>query len=284
MEETVGEHSPARGSLPSGRPVLRAVAAIATAVALISSCRQAPLSPDTATPEKPATEVPPPPTSTQTPIPTTTPEPSPTATQAPRISVSQNTNCRSGPGVEYLFDGVLRVGEVAEVVARSPEPGFWFVTGAELPAHGCWLWGEFAHIEGELDPLPVYTAAPSPTPQVGFDVYVKSFERCKSTFYVVFAVKNVGGQRIWSGYVEVQGFPSRDTLFTARERHPFAATVLPVCPPDHGNELWPGETRYVHVPISDIESGSSLIGIITLCTADHQGGTCETEYSYFQVP
>ena len=229
-------------------------------------------------------ETSPPPTSTQGVTPTSTPEPSPTATHAPRISVSENTNCRSGPGVEYVFQGVLEVGEVAEVIGRSSEPGYWYVTSEDLPEDGCWLLGEFAQVEGETETLPVYTPAPSPTPEVGFHVYLKSFEDCGYTFYVVFAIKNVGGQRIWSGYVEVQDLATRETLYKARERHPFAATVLPACPPDHGNELWPGETRYIHAPISDVKSGSAAIGIITLCTADHQGGTCLTEYEYFNLP
>ncbi|HET7010753.1 MAG TPA: hypothetical protein VFI11_08265, partial [Anaerolineales bacterium] len=158
------------------------------------------------------------------------------------------------------------------------------VTGENLPAEGCWLLGEFAQVEGDVEPLPVFTPAPSPTPRVGFRVSVRSFESCGSTYYVVFAVRNVGGQRIWSGYVEVQYLSTRATLYYGRERHPFAATVLPVCPPDHGNELWPGELRYIHAPVSDHKSGSNGIGIITLCTADHQGGTCLTEYSYFEFP
>ena len=255
------------------------------AVLLVSSCRQGAAS-TTVVPEpvESATERPQLPTSTQTLTPTHTPEPSATVTQAPRISVSGNTNCRSGPGVDYPLEGVLEIGEVAEVIGRGSEPGYWYVSNAELPDEGCWLWDELAIVEGEVEPVPVYTPPPSPTPQVGFRVSLKSFERCGDTFYVVFAVRNVGGKRIWSGYVEVQDLATRETLYDARERHPFAATVQPVCPPDHGNELWPGETRYIHAPLSRVKSGSTAIGIITLCTADHQGGTCLTEYSYFELP
>jgi hypothetical protein len=179
---------------------------------------------------------------------------------------------------------VLAVGQVAEVIGRGPDPGYWLITGTGLPEEGCWLWGEFARVEGEVEPLPVYTPAPSPTPQVGFRASLQGFESCGDTLYVVFAVKNVGGQRLWSGYVEVQDFATRGALYKAGERYPFAATVLPVCPPDHGNELWPGETRYIHAPLSSVKSGSTAIGILTLCAADHQGGTCVTEYSYFELP
>jgi hypothetical protein len=180
--------------------------------------------------------------------------------------------------------GALQVGEVAEVTGRSTEPGYWYVTGAELPEDGCWLWGEYAQVDGEVEPLPVFTPAPTPTPDVGFDLYLRSFERCGSALYVVFAVKNVGGKRFWSGYIKVEDFATHQVLHERKERHPFAATVLPVCPPDHGNELWPGETRYVHALLSHVQSGNTAIGSITLCTADYQGDYCLTEYSYFELP
>lgn len=202
----------------------------------------------------------------------------------PRVGVSQNTNCRSGPDTAYVVLGALQVGEVAEVTGRSAEPGYWYVTGANLPENGCWLWGEYAQVDGEVEPLPVFTPAPTPTPDVGFDLYLRSFERCGSDLYVVFAVKNVGGKRFWSGFIKVEDFSTHQVLHERTERHPFAATVLPVCPPDHGNELWPGETRYIHAPLSHVQSGNTAIGSITLCTADYQGEYCLTEYSYFELP
>ena len=258
---------------------------------LLSACSQAGQgysSTDTAEPELTLAEVtetpiPPTPTNIETLTPSATIEPTSTPTRAPQISVSGNTNCRSGPGVDYRFLGVLRVGEVAEVIGRSTVPEFWYVTNAQLPEDGCWMWGELAQVEGDIEVLPVYTPAPSPTPQVGFIVYVKSFVDCGYAKNVVFAVKNAGSERIWSGYVEVQDLGTRGILYKARERHPFADSVEPACPPGHGNELWPGETRYIHVPISPEKSDISALGIITLCTADHQGGTCLTEYSYFYL-
>jgi hypothetical protein len=113
---------------------------------------------------------------------------------------------------------------------------------------------------------------------------LRAFETCESTLYAVFAVTNVGGRRIWSGYIDVENYSTHQTLYSARERHPFADSVLPVCPPGHGNELWPGDTRFIHAPISPVDSGSTAIATITLCTADHQNGTCLTEYSYFELP
>jgi hypothetical protein len=229
------------------------------------------------------TPIPPSPTNIETLTPSATVEPTLTSTQVPHISVYENTHCRSGPGVVYPSKGVLLVGEVADVIGRSTVTDYWYVTNAQLPGDGCWLWGEFAQVEGDIEVLPVYTPAPTPTSQVGFIVYVKSFKDCGWARYVVFAVRNAGSERLWSGYVTVQDLGTRGNLYNARERHPFADSVEPVCLPDHGNELLPGETLYIHVPISPEKAGISAVGIITLCTADHQGGTCLTEYSYFYL-
>jgi hypothetical protein len=48
--------------------------------------------------------------------------------------------------------------------------------------------------------------------------------------------------------------------------------------------LFPGETRYVHAPLENVKSGHTAVASITLCTADYQGDTCKTEYSYFELP
>jgi len=242
----------------------------------------------TQTPPEPtmvvATNTPLPPTPPPTATSTATTEPSPTATLASVVSVSENTNCRSGPGVEYIFKRVLPIGEYAEVIGRSADSEFWYITNPDIADEGCWLWGEYAQIDGDVEGIPVITPAPSPTPLAGFEVYLKSFVECVYAKQIVFAVHNAGSQRIWSGYVEVQDLGTRGALYSARERHPFADTVEPACPPGHGNELWPGETRYIHVPVPLDKSGIDGVAIITLCTADHQGGTCMTEYSYFFLP
>jgi hypothetical protein len=230
------------------------------------------------------TPAPPSPTGTGTPIRTEINEPTHSTTPVPRIMASINTNCRAGPGEEYFFKGVLRGGDTADVLGKSVLPDYWFVTHPDLPPGGCWIWGDSEAFSGDLDQIPVFTAMPSPTPAVGFDVYAKSFTECGSAYSVVFAVNNMGGERIWSGYLEVEDLSTGETLHRSRERHPFATSVLPACPPGHGNELWPGETRFIHVPISPVNSGNLAVGIITLCTADHQGGSCLTEYSYFQIP
>jgi uncharacterized protein YgiM (DUF1202 family) len=99
-----------------------------------------------------------------TPLPNTeTPTQMPSATNAvPMAMVSENTNCRTGPGVIYDWVSILMVGQKAEVVARSADGSYWVIQNPE-GAGTCWLWGYYATVEGSTANLPVWDAPPTPT-------------------------------------------------------------------------------------------------------------------------
>lgn len=95
---------------------------------------------------------------------TATPEFTPTPT-IPMASVSVNTNCRTGPSVEYDLLSGLNVGQFAEVVGKSTATGYWII---KTPGGvgNCWLWGEYATISGNTANLPEFPVPPTPTPSV----------------------------------------------------------------------------------------------------------------------
>lgn len=231
-----------------------------------------------------------PPTATLEPTSTPTEVPRPTATLtpttvAPVIRALENTNCRSGPRVNYDLLGLLAGGEEAEVKARSNVDGYWYIVNPDEPEQLCLLWDEFAELDGETADLPVFTPEPSPTPYVGFDVWFHGFEPCGSKQTAIFAIRNAGAVRIWSGYVGVYVTGPLDDLYgRVKERHPFADSPLPACPPGHGNELYPGEVRYIHAPLSNAPHDRDAYAEITLCSADHGGGDCVTKINYFYLP
>ncbi|MGD8604406.1 MAG: hypothetical protein PVF49_07530 [Anaerolineales bacterium] len=105
------------------------------------------------------------PQATDTPeAPTSTPTITPTATSSiPMVSVSQNTNCRFGPGTVYDLLGALLIGETTEVTARSSVPNYWVVSNPDRPGE-CWLWGQYASVTGDTSSLAVRTPPPTPTP------------------------------------------------------------------------------------------------------------------------
>ena len=114
------------------------------------------------------------PTASLTPMPTDTVAAT-SSVPVPIISVSVETNCRTGPGKVYDRVGYLKVGENAEVVGKKTSYNYWIIKNPD--ANGdCWLWGEYATVLGDTSNLEEYTlpsalpSAPpstaSPTPTV----------------------------------------------------------------------------------------------------------------------
>lgn len=228
-----------------------------------------------------------PPTQTSLPSPTITFTPTITLTPtqpAPKIDVTENTHCRSGPGLSYDSLGVLLVGEVAEILAQSTVDDYWYITLPDKPERPCWLSDLYANVVGKTDALPALTPIPSPTPEVGFDLFLNSFQACGSTFFVVFSVQNTGANILKSGTVEIVEHETGNHLYgPTYQRFPFAQAVKPVCPPGHGNELFPGQIQYIHVPIDPVPHGKIARGWVKLCTGDHQSGECVTRTIYFDI-
>ena len=100
---------------------------------------------------------------------TLTPEWTPTVTltatlSVPMVSVSRNTNCRTGPGEPYEIVGALMENEEAEVVGISSDGGTWIIKNPDGPGE-CWLWGYYATVTGPTEGLEVYLTPPTPTPE-----------------------------------------------------------------------------------------------------------------------
>jgi hypothetical protein len=101
---------------------------------------------------------------TATPEFTSTPEFTPTPS-VPTVTVSVNTNCRTGPSTQYDLVGGLNVGQSAEVVGKnSAVSNYWVI---RTPGGGtCWLWGQHATVSGNTANLPEYPVPPTPTPSI----------------------------------------------------------------------------------------------------------------------
>jgi hypothetical protein len=186
--------------------------------------------------------------------------------------------------MSYDSHGVLQVGEIAEVVGRSTLDNYWLIIHPDKPEEPCWLSGLYANIEGDTSVLPALTPAPTPTTTVGFDLYLRGFEACGSTIFVVFSIQNAGAEILKTAKIEVVELETGNHLYGPTfQRFPFAQVVRPVCPPDHGNILDPGVVAFIHVPIDPVPHGKNALGTVMLCTGDYMGGVCLTKVIYFQV-
>lgn len=106
------------------------------------------------------------PTQTETIMPAITETATNTLTTTPEkvmVSVSVDTNCRSGPGKIYDYIGALLVGEQAEVVGKSMDGEYWVIKNPDRSGE-CWMWGYYASIIGDSSKVVSFTSPPTPTP------------------------------------------------------------------------------------------------------------------------
>ncbi|RIK29542.1 MAG: hypothetical protein DCC56_12615 [Anaerolineae bacterium] len=123
---------------------------ITAQAALLDSLTQTALAP-TATPESTATAI-------------LSPTPEFTATPSKVfVTVSANTNCRSGPGSEYSIEGALTVGQQAEVIGKNSTTNYWIIKNPNGGGN-CWLWGEHATVNGNAAGLQEVEVPPTVTP------------------------------------------------------------------------------------------------------------------------
>jgi hypothetical protein len=173
-------------------------------------------------------------------------------------------------------------GEVADVIAKSAVQNFWYIVNPENPDEHCWLWGEYATVEGDTSTLPIYTPEPSPTPKIGFTVYHYGFYECGEDF-VVLTVVNDSATTFMSASTRVDDISEFLLLHSRIDRHPFAK-VPQDCPPDHGNFFPPGAAAYIVLPLKSFTGGNDAMATIKLCTEDYAGGDCVTNVAYFRLP
>lgn len=91
-----------------------------------------------------------------------TPEFTPTPA-VPQVTVSVNTNCRTGPSTQYDNIGALLIGQVGIVVGKNTQTGYWIINNPGKTGT-CWLFPQYATVSGNTAGLQEYAIPPTPTP------------------------------------------------------------------------------------------------------------------------
>ncbi len=101
-------------------------------------------------------------------VPSLSPTQSLTPTLAiPQVSVTDATNCRTGPGIEFDLLWTMQPGQNVEIVGKDTADDYWVI---KMPKGGtCWLWGQFAVASGDIAALTEVPPPPTPTPSVPAD-------------------------------------------------------------------------------------------------------------------
>jgi hypothetical protein len=248
--------------------VAAAIAATRTQSALVAP----PTATKSSTPTPTMTRTP---TITVTPSPTLTPTNTLTPTpEIPIISVSVNTNCRDGPGKVYDYLGALLVTQTAEVFAKDPSGEYWYIRNPNNTEGYCWVWGQYASINGNTNPLPVYTPPPTPTPPPSFSLNYYGLDSCVGWF-PDFQVINTGNRTFQSAHVTVKDKDTSISIgytFNGFDKVNGCVTelLIPTIDPD--------ETGYVHgYSFSYDPSGHEMTATVKLCTDLNLGGVCASK-------
>jgi hypothetical protein len=219
-------------------------------------------------------------------MPTNTPEftftpsltPTPTFTltpTVPMVSVSVETNCRTGPGTAYDSIGVLQVGKTAEVVGRASDGGSWIIRNPANPATNCWLWGQYAAVAGNTGALPIFTPPPTPTPAASFTATYVEMITCAPKYAFTFQITNPGSVTWESIKIVVT-----DTVTTTVETHTRDTfkRYNGCAAGTESQNLEPGETVFSSNMLPghfDYDpTGHAMTATITVCSQNALAGTC----------
>ncbi len=221
------------------------------------------------------------PTPSFTLTPSFTPTPTFTLTpEVPMVSVSVETNCRTGPGTAYDIVGALQVGRTAEVVGRASDSGSWIIRNPSNPGTTCWLWGQYATVTGNWQSLPVIAPPPTPTPNPEFVIVSTgtTYEPLWIIWTIDVSVQNTGGLTWQSGRVVMHDNTSGANLNGV----PTNKFQVPPGTPATSEDLTPGEIGGLYAaPLPYNPAGHSLTVTVTLCTKNGLAGTCASKVTTF---
>ncbi len=261
-------------------------AATETLVALASQIAPT-LEPLEATPTQAARVQTESPAATDTPSPSATPTITPTDTPSiPIARLSQNTNCRSGPGTIYDIEYIAMAGEDLVIAARSSVPNYVIVEIPGSPGQTCWLWTQYAEISGDTSSLPVQTPPPTPTPQptetpaLAFSMSQVDISLCSGKEYLEIQISNTGSLAIESFSFQARDLDTNETA--SRQGNIFKRTIG--CLAFARPSIAPGGSAYLGVGPFTGFAGHTVRVTMTACAADDLGQQCSQMRRDFSIP
>lgn len=194
------------------------------------------------------------------------------------VSVSVETNCRTGPGIPYDVLAVLAVGQTAEVIGKYTPGNYWIIHPPSNPVITCWLWGEYATISGVTSGLTSYTPPPTPTPkytatpEASFQISFSEVLHCVTVMYGINIKITNNGSITWeSNRIRVTDLVTSETQNTTRDSFP---RYDPCSETSYGTNLEPGEVGYTYYGLLGNPSGHNVQADVRVCSQDGLTGIC----------
>jgi hypothetical protein len=204
----------------------------------------------------------------------------------PTISVSLDTNCRLGPSTDYDVISRLAVGQYTTIHGRLADNSWWYVADPRRAGQYCWLWGQYATVQGDIASIPLVAPPPTPTyvaTGVEFLAAFSNVHGCGSVDVAVIQINNTSAAIFRSMHIVVKDPITGSVVGEDETNAPFMSSGAD-CPPGL-NHLDPGRTAFVASPLDDLlPSGAEVRAIITLCTDQNLGGDCAESRVVFEIP
>jgi hypothetical protein len=213
------------------------------------------------------------PTETFTPSPTFTLTPS-----VPMVSVTVNTNCRSGPTTGYALLGIVMVGEKAEVVGRSTLTDTMIIKLPSNPGITCWLWAQNATVVGDISKLPVVPIPATPTPAATFTAAYIEKVTCSGEYGFTFKISNSGSIAWESIKIVVTDTVTSTTKTHTRDSFKrfngctAGSEALNLEPGETGFSTTVNPGQFAYNP-----AGHAMTADITVCSKDALAGKCQSK-------
>jgi len=201
--------------------------------------------------------------------------PSPTVTFTPTVEVvqgfiSENTNCRIGPGDVYGIIHTFMAGDIVNLVGKDLYDTYWFIQDQDQGSINCWLWGKYATPEGNIADLPVFTPPPTPIPVANFTIAYKN--TTAGGKHITVTIKNTGDLTLESYSATFEDTVTSETVDQTKNQF------------DNRVKIPAGKTGLIttsYTFCSDT-TGHKIKVYIKLCTKDNLGGVCVSKTAQFK--
>jgi hypothetical protein len=210
----------------------------------------------------------------------------PLAPGVPTINVSVDTNCRLGPSTDYDIISLLAVGQTTTVHGRVADNTWWYIADPRRAGQYCWMWGQYAIVNGDVASIPVVAAPPTPTYVAGQAEFVAAFSNihsCGGVDVAVFQITNTSEEIFRSVHLVIKDPLTGLVIGEEESNAPFMGSGAD-CPPGL-NQLAPGKSAFIASPIEDILAiGADARAIITICLDQNLEGGCAEVRVNFEIP